>query len=107
MHTAMTYRNSSRVGRFGAAATLAISLLVSTAVSAADPPALGKPTIAYAAPSWASGRMITEVGKILLEKVGYKVEVKLLDTGVIYQSLAAGKMGHGTREVGDLIAAAV
>jgi glycine betaine/proline transport system substrate-binding protein len=88
----MTYRNPSRVGRFTAAVTVAVGLLIPVAVSAADPPALGKPTIAYAAPSWASGRMITEVGRILLEKVGYKVEVKLLDTGVIYQSLAAGKM---------------
>ena len=92
MHTAMTYRNPSHVTRFAAAATVAVGLLIPVAVSAADPPALGKPTIAYAAPSWASGRMITEVGRILLEKVGYKVEVKLLDTGVIYQSLAAGKM---------------
>lgn len=92
MNTAIVSRRLHRTTRFAVAATVAIGLAVPTAVRAADPPPLGKATIAYAAPSWASGRMITEVGKILLEKVGYKVEVKLLDTGVIYQSLAAGKM---------------
>ena len=75
-----------------AVALLAGCLALPIAAGAADAPALGKATIEYAAPSWASGRMITEVGKILLEKVGYKVNVKLLDTGVIYQSLATNKM---------------
>jgi 3-isopropylmalate dehydrogenase len=42
------------------------------------------------------------------DKAGAAIEaavVKIIDTKI--QSLAAGKMGHGTREVGDLVAAAI
>jgi glycine betaine/proline transport system substrate-binding protein len=88
----MVFRNLRRAARIAAAAALALGLVLPTAARAADPPPLGKAAIAYAAPSWTSGRLFTELGRILLEKIGYKVEVKLLDTGVIYQSLATGKM---------------
>lgn len=53
----------------------------------------------------AAGMMLDFVGET---KAGAAIEtavVKIINTKIA--SLAAGKMGHGTREVGDLIAAAV
>jgi hypothetical protein len=97
----MTYRNLIRFARFAAAATVVVGLLIPVAVNAADPPALGKPTIAYAAPSMGKRADDYRGRKILLEKVGYKVEVKLLDTGVIYSPRRARWMSsrsHGFRD---------
>jgi 3-isopropylmalate dehydrogenase len=53
----------------------------------------------------AGGMMLDFLGE---EKAGAAIEkaaVKIINTKI--KSLAAGKMGHGTREVGDLVAAAV
>jgi len=53
----------------------------------------------------AAGMMLDFLGEA---KAGAAIEtavVKIINTKI--QSLAAGKMGHGTREVGDLVAAAV
>jgi glycine betaine/proline transport system substrate-binding protein len=59
---------------------------------AADPPPLGKPEIVYAHAAWSSSRILYAVGKQLLEKIGYKVTDKVLDTGIIYTSLASGQV---------------
>jgi glycine betaine/proline transport system substrate-binding protein len=59
---------------------------------AAEPPPLGKPEITYAHAAWSSSRILYSVGKQLLEKIGYKVSDKVLDTGIIYTSLAAGQV---------------
>src|ERR1700751_2610244 len=59
---------------------------------AADPPPLGRPEIMYAHAAWRSSRVLYAVGKQLLEKIGYKVNDKVLDTGIIYTSLAAGQV---------------
>jgi 3-isopropylmalate dehydrogenase len=53
----------------------------------------------------AAGMMLDFIGEA---KGGAAIEaavVKIINTKI--KSLAAGKMGYGTREVGDLIAAAV
>ena len=53
----------------------------------------------------AAGMMLDFLGEA---KAGAAIEdavVKIINTKI--QSLAAGKMGHGTREVGDLVAAAI
>ena len=53
----------------------------------------------------AAGMMLDFLGEA---KAGAAIEaavVKIINTKI--KSLAAGKMGHGTREVGDLVAAAV
>ncbi len=40
---------------------------------------------------WGTSVTISNVAKLMLEKIGYKVEMKLLDTGLIYQALGSGK----------------
>ncbi len=65
-----------------------LGVLVGPAHAAA--PELGKGTITVAYTSWSSSTSITALGKLLLEKIGYKVELKQLDTGLIYQSLSTG-----------------
>lgn len=58
---------------------------------AKDLPPLGDETIVYAHGQWGSGRTVTEAVSILLERMGYTVEQKLLDTGLAYQALAEGE----------------
>lgn len=70
------------------AAGIALSLLTGTAH--AELPEVGDDTITLAYTSWSSSTSITAVGKLLLEKIGYKVELKQLDTGLIYQSISTG-----------------
>jgi glycine betaine/proline transport system substrate-binding protein len=61
-----------------------------TPAVSAEPPPLGKPEIVYAHATWSSGRVLYELGRKLLERIGYKVTDKVLDTGIIYASLASG-----------------
>src|SRR5579884_3221706 len=75
-----------------AGAVAALALASAGAASAADPPPLGKAEIVYAHTTWSSGRVLYELGRRLLEKVGYKVTDKVLDTGIIYASLANGQV---------------
>jgi 3-isopropylmalate dehydrogenase len=49
--------------------------------------------------------MLDSLGESKAAAAIEKAVVKIINTKI--KSLAAGKMGHGTREVGDLIAAAV
>jgi glycine betaine/proline transport system substrate-binding protein len=73
------------------AAATGFFTLASTA-SVAEPPPLGKSEIIYAHGTWSSGRVLYELGTQLLEKIGYKVSDKVLDTGIIYASLASGQV---------------
>jgi 3-isopropylmalate dehydrogenase len=53
----------------------------------------------------AAGLMLDFIGEA---KAGAAIEAAVVQTiNTKIKSLAAGKMGYGTREVGDLIAAAV
>jgi ABC-type proline/glycine betaine transport system substrate-binding protein len=58
----------------------------------AEAPPLGKDKLTIAHASWSSSLGITMLGKLLLEKIGYKVDLKQLDTGLIYQSLSTGSV---------------
>ena len=69
---------------------IGIALAVCVGQASAAPPELGKGTVVIGMTSWSSSTSITAVGKLLLEKIGYKVELKQLDTGLIYQSLSTG-----------------
>jgi 3-isopropylmalate dehydrogenase len=53
----------------------------------------------------AGGLMLDFLGETRAAAAIEKAVVKVINTNI--KSLAAGKMGHGTREVGDLVAAAV
>jgi glycine betaine/proline transport system substrate-binding protein len=67
---------------------MALSVCIGSASAA--PTELGKGTIVIGYTSWSSSTSLTNVGKLLLEKIGYKVDLKQLDTGLIYQSLSTG-----------------
>lgn len=70
-----------------------ITMIVASSVSAfAEPAPLGKEKITIAHASWSSSLGITALGKLLLEKIGYQVELKQLDTGLIYQALSTGSV---------------
>jgi glycine betaine/proline transport system substrate-binding protein len=53
------------------------------------PPSIGKERIIYVYPAWVGTTFVTQVGKMLLEQMGYKVELKLTDTGLAYAALAS------------------
>jgi glycine betaine/proline transport system substrate-binding protein len=69
---------------------VAFALAILSLPARAESPPLGKDKITIAHASWSSSLGITMLGKILLEKIGYKVDLKQLDTGLIYQSLSTG-----------------
>lgn len=50
-----------------------------------------KQEILIAYPSWAEGIAMTNLSKYILEQKGYKVDIKRLDPGPIYASLAKGE----------------
>lgn len=74
---------------------LALSLIMvmgilSESIGKETLPPLGKEKIIYTRPSWPGPTVQANMGKMLLEKMGYKVELKLVDTGIAYQALAGG-----------------
>ncbi len=54
------------------------------------PPPLGKDKIVYVYAAWDTSTSMSTLGKILLEQMGYKVELKLVETGLAYAGLAGG-----------------
>ncbi len=54
------------------------------------PPPLGKEKIVYVHAAWDGNTFVTNLAKTLLEQLGYKVELKLVDTGLAYTALANG-----------------
>lgn len=52
------------------------------------PPPLGQKNITYLLGPFDTSQSISNVGKILLEQMGYKVDLKLLETGLVYEALA-------------------
>ena len=58
---------------------------------AADMPPLGQKKIIYTHGPWGSGLVTTNVVQMMLKRLGYDVELKLVDVGLAYQALASGK----------------
>lgn len=54
------------------------------------PPPLGKEKIVYTHAAWDGNTLVTNLSRILLEQMGYKVELKLVDTGLAYTAIASG-----------------
>ena len=77
----------------GVSCAILLGATTYTPAMATEPIPLGNTTIVYAHASWSSSRMLYALSRTLLEKIGYKVENKVLDTGIIYASLAAGQVG--------------
>src|SRR5215470_4925327 len=67
-----------------------ITALVPPAL-AADMPPLGQKKIIYTHGPWGSGLVTTNVVQMMLKRLGYDVELKLVDVGLAYQALASGK----------------
>ncbi|SED45089.1 glycine betaine ABC transporter substrate-binding protein [Rhodobacter sp. 24-YEA-8] len=67
---------------------LAMALLAVPAQAAESE--IGETSITIGYTSWSSSTSITALGKLLLEDIGYTVELKQLDTGLIYQALSTG-----------------
>ena len=88
----MAFGRTLRFMLFAVACTAWIGLSAWRTPAAAEPPPLGKPVIIYAHGPWSSGRVLFALGKTLLEKLGYTVQDKILDTGIIYASLASGNV---------------
>jgi glycine betaine/proline transport system substrate-binding protein len=68
-----------------------LGLLPLTATAQDAYPPLGKQSIVWAYGPWGTGRFVTAMGKMLLEKIGYTVDMKLLDVGLSYQAMVSGK----------------
>ena len=60
-------------------------------VFAQDVPPLGQKKIIYTHGPWGSGVSVTQIGATMLKRIGYDVELKLVDVGLAYQALASGK----------------
>lgn len=58
---------------------------------AAEAPPLGKKKIIWTHGPWGTGLVVTHMGKVLLEKIGYEVDMKLLEVGLAYQAMATGQ----------------
>jgi glycine betaine/proline transport system substrate-binding protein len=58
---------------------------------AQDLPPLGKKKVIWTHGPWSTGLVVTHIGQIMLQRIGYDVELKLVDVGLAYQALASGK----------------
>src|SRR6185312_1698805 len=58
---------------------------------AAEAPPLGKQKIIYAYGPWGAGLVTSNVVAQMLKRLGYDVDMKLVDVGLAYQALASGK----------------
>jgi glycine betaine/proline transport system substrate-binding protein len=58
---------------------------------AADMPPLGRKTLIYTHGPWGAGLVTTGVVQAMLKRLGYDVELKLVDVGLAYQALGGGK----------------
>jgi len=63
---------------------------VSVAADQEVPP-LGKKKIIWTHGPWGTGLVDTHIGEVMLKRIGYDVELKLVDVGLAYQALASGK----------------
>lgn len=75
------------LSRLSLVAASMVLMLFSTAV----PAKAQEKTITYVHGPWSQSLFVTHVGRLMLERLGYRVEMKLLDTALVYQALASGK----------------
>jgi glycine betaine/proline transport system substrate-binding protein len=76
----------------GLAVAAAVLGLISASTAAAQSlPPLGQKKIIYTHGPWGSGLTVTYVGQAMLKRIGYEVELKLVDTGLAYQALGSSK----------------
>jgi glycine betaine/proline transport system substrate-binding protein len=68
-----------------------LGLVSAAAAGAQSLPPLGQNKIIYTHGPWGSGLTVTHVGQAMLKRIGYDVELKLVDTGLAYQALGSGK----------------
>lgn len=78
------------------ARTLGLAIAVIAALGAShafaqDVPPLGQKKIIYTHGPWGSGLITTLIGQAMLKRIGYDVDLKLVDVGLAYQALASGK----------------
>lgn len=59
--------------------------------AAQDIPPLGDKKIIWTHGTWSTGLVVTHIGQTMLKRIGYDVELKLVDVGLAYQALASGK----------------
>ena len=89
----MEHRKGFGRGVAYAAATLffALAIVVGSAASSwADPPPLGKKKLIYAFSGGTSSLTMMKVASKMLQKVGYEVDERQMQTGLIYRALANG-----------------
>lgn len=72
-------------------ASAAMAAATISDAGAADPPPLGQKKIIYTHGPWGAGLVTTNVVQMMLKRIGYDVELKLVDVGLAYQALASGK----------------
>ena len=58
---------------------------------AQEVPPLGQKKIIYTHGPRGSGIAVTQIGAAMLKRIGYDVELKLVDVGLAYQALGSGK----------------
>lgn len=69
----------------------AVGMLSASAAMAQESPPLGQKKIIYTHGPWGSGIVLTQIGATMLKRLGYEVELKLVDVGLAYQALGTGK----------------
>jgi len=76
---------------------LAILVMIAGSFSSAEapaqesPPPLGSKKIIWTHGPWGTGLTVTHIGQTMLTRIGYDVELKLVDVALAYQALASGK----------------
>src|SRR6185437_15438223 len=75
----------------GLVAISLIGFLGVSQVQAGDLPPLGTKKITYAYGPWGAGLVTSNIVQQMLKRLGYEVDMKLVDVGLAYQALASGK----------------
>ena len=68
--------------RRGLPLLIAIWVVTSTQAIARELPPLGEKTIIYTYGPWGSGEVVTDIGTLMLKRLGYDVRLKLVDVGL-------------------------
>ena len=84
-------RRINRLWRPLALLVAAVLFLELSPAAAEDIPPLGNKTIIWTYGPWSTGLVTTFIGQTMLKRIGYDVELKLVDVGLAYQALASGK----------------
>jgi glycine betaine/proline transport system substrate-binding protein len=84
---------TARVSRIAFAMTVGAALAWApiAGAGAGDMPPLGQKKLIYTHGPWGAGLVTTGVVQAMLKRLGYDVELKLVDVGLAYQALGSGK----------------